>query len=278
MQPFVDSILHPTDFSPASEVAFAHALAIALYRRGTLTLLHASKDLSDAEWEKFPSVRGTLERWGLLAPGSSQADVYRQLHVKVKKVEIERGAPVSAILDYLEERPNDLLVLASEPQAGAPAFLEGSDARKLARRAQLRTLFVPAGVRGFVSPADGTLSLRRIVVPVAAAPDPLPALETAERVADALGVHPVEIQALHVGDAPPALALEDAPAWRWSRGQRRGDPVDQILAAAHELPADLIVMTSDGPDVLLDVFRGSHADRVVRAAPCPVVVIPAETA
>ena len=30
--PFVHSVFHPTDFSPASNLAFAHALAIALLR------------------------------------------------------------------------------------------------------------------------------------------------------------------------------------------------------------------------------------------------------
>ncbi len=276
MHSFVDSILHPTDFSPASEVAFAHALAIALAQRGKLTLLHAARDYSEEDWEKFPSVRETLERWELLAPGSSRADVYRELRVKVKKVAIEHGEPASAILDYLAEQPSDLLVLATEPQAAVPGFLADRDARKVARRAHLRTLFVPAGARGFVSPVDGTLTLRRILVPVAETPDPRPALETATRAAEALGEHAVEIEVLHVGDAPPALELAGAAAWCWSRAERQGDAVEEILAAARELPADLIVMTSDGRDVMLDILRGSHAERVVRAAPCPVVVVPAE--
>jgi len=31
--PFVNSVLHPTDLSPASQNAFAHALAISLLRK-----------------------------------------------------------------------------------------------------------------------------------------------------------------------------------------------------------------------------------------------------
>ena len=39
--PFVKSIFHPTDFSKASELAFAHALAVALGdRSGAATALH----------------------------------------------------------------------------------------------------------------------------------------------------------------------------------------------------------------------------------------------
>ena len=38
--PLVDSVLHPTDFSSASDTAFAHALAIALIRKTKFTILH----------------------------------------------------------------------------------------------------------------------------------------------------------------------------------------------------------------------------------------------
>src|SRR5512145_1885613 len=41
--PFVRAVLHPTDFSPASEAAFAHALAIALVRETKLWILHAGR-------------------------------------------------------------------------------------------------------------------------------------------------------------------------------------------------------------------------------------------
>jgi nucleotide-binding universal stress UspA family protein len=50
--------------------------------------------------------------------------------------------------------------------------------------------------------------------------------------------------------------------------------VGRILAMARELDSDLIVMTSDGRDSFLDRFQGSHAERVVRGAPCPVAAIP----
>jgi nucleotide-binding universal stress UspA family protein len=37
--PFIGTVVHPTDFSPASERAFAHALAVALVRRAQLIIL-----------------------------------------------------------------------------------------------------------------------------------------------------------------------------------------------------------------------------------------------
>jgi len=49
--------------------------------------------------------------------------------------------------------------------------------------------------------------------------------------------------------------------------------VEEILAAAREFDADMVMMSTDGRDGFLDIFRGSHAERVVRGAPCPVAAI-----
>jgi hypothetical protein len=67
--PFVESIFHPSDFSKASELAFAHALAIALIRRTELVIMHAGRE-SIGDWSRFPSVRKTLETWRSPAPST----------------------------------------------------------------------------------------------------------------------------------------------------------------------------------------------------------------
>ena len=47
-----------------------------------------------------------------------------------------------------------------------------------------------------------------------------------------------------------------------------------ILEAARALPADLIVMGSHGRSGVPRLFLGSVAERVLRSAPCPVMVVP----
>jgi hypothetical protein len=42
--PIIESILHPTDFSQGSQVAFHHALKAALLAKSKLSLLHVSPD------------------------------------------------------------------------------------------------------------------------------------------------------------------------------------------------------------------------------------------
>ena len=121
--PFVSAVLHPTDFSPASEAAFAHALAIALVRQTKLWILHAGANDGAAEWQSFPAVRETLQRWGLLGPGAPREAVYNELHVRVAKVVTRSSDPVEATLEFLESHEPDLLVLATEGREGFPRWI-----------------------------------------------------------------------------------------------------------------------------------------------------------
>lgn len=54
---------------------------------------------------------------------------------------------------------------------------------------------------------------------------------------------------------------------------KEGPPFREILKAAEEIPADLIVLGTHGRTGLAHVFLGSVAERVVRRAPCPVVTV-----
>lgn len=272
--PLVRSVLHPTNFSKASEHAFAHALAIALIRKTSLTILHAGGDRSKS-WASFPSVRRTLERWGMLEQGSPRSAVFDQLAVRVKKVVTREKNPVSACLEYMDEHPTDMIVVATRGRAGALRWLKGSTGEHVARRSETVSLFVPGKGRGFVSPANGSLSLHRVVVPIAHSPSPQPAVQFAARVARVAGGD-VLVTLLHVGDpdAVPQVALPDVPGTEWVTEVRQGDAPSQIVAAAERLSANLIIMATDGRDVLIDALRGSHTERVIRRASCPVLALP----
>ncbi len=54
---------------------------------------------------------------------------------------------------------------------------------------------------------------------------------------------------------------------------RFGDPGHEIVGFAKELQAGLIVMPSHGRTGLAHMLLGSVAERVVRLAPCPVLVL-----
>lgn len=54
---------------------------------------------------------------------------------------------------------------------------------------------------------------------------------------------------------------------------REGSAYVEIVNVAKELKADLIVLSTHGRTGLAHVFMGSTAERVVRHAPCPVLVV-----
>lgn len=54
---------------------------------------------------------------------------------------------------------------------------------------------------------------------------------------------------------------------------REGSPTDQILAAAHDEKADLIVLGTHGRHGVGRVLLGSVAEKVARLSPIPVLIV-----
>ena len=267
--PFVKSIFHPSDFSQASESAFAHALAIALKRKTRLVIMHARRGKWE-DWSQFPAVRETLAQWQLLRPGSHPSEIFEKLGVDVVKVSVS-GDPVQVSMRQMEKQQPDLVVLATRGTHGLPLWLKPSVAQAIARRTEAMTLFVPQGCRSIVS-LGGVINLRRILLPVDHKPDPREVVMRATRAAAALSDECAEIVLLHVnGTEFPKLDRPEGKAWVWKELHREGDVVAVILDAAGE--ADLIVMATEGRHGVVDALWGSITERVVRGAPCPVLAV-----
>ena len=63
------------------------------------------------------------------------------------------------------------------------------------------------------------------------------------------------------------------PFWPENTHVRTGQPYDEICHQAREIDADLIVLATRGRSGLKRILLGSTAERVVRFAPCPVLVV-----
>lgn len=120
--------------------------------------------------------------------------------------------------------------------------------------------------------------------------------ERALRRAAALsGLFGAELQLLHVvdGDRPTevveqesrqasallerqAEALGKVAAARPSVAIRSGDPFEEIVAAAAEGEADLIVLGAHRKRILRDVFVGTTIERVIRTGHCPALMVNTE--
>ena len=268
-------VLHPTDFSEASELAFAHALKLALMTQGQLHVLHVDPDGTPVRWQGFPGIREALERWGLLPPGSPREAV-ADLGVEVEKVYAYGRDPAAATAAFLQRRPADVVVLATHQRDGLAGWRQPSVAEAIARNVGEVTLFVPAGSAGFVSAATGEIRLRRVLIPVDAAPNPKPAIDAAAAMASLAEPGPVTLRLVHVGEASffPDLRIPEASAASWERHTLSGDVVTALVQAMQDWGPDLVVMTTEGRHGFMDCLRGSTTERVLRGAPCPVLAVP----
>jgi nucleotide-binding universal stress UspA family protein len=274
--PILQHVFHPTDFSPDSDSAFAHALKASLVAKATLTMLHVSTG-REQSWTEFPGVRQTLERWGLL-PKNSPRSAVPELGIDVRKIVTKDKDPVKSVLAYLENAPNDLIVLATHQDKGQGLWQEKSVAQPVARKSRQMTLFVPVGVKGFVSFQDGAVSLKNILIPVAQVPKAQPAIQAAVRIAQQLNCPTGRFTILHVGDdtTMPGVNCPELPGWEWTKLSQKGDIIEVILQTARATEADLIVMSTEGHNGFLDALRGSHSEQVLRQCACPLLAIPAD--
>lgn len=269
-------ILHPTDLGPASDSAFRHALALALAEKGSLRLAHIHRRDGEAaaRIDAFPHVRETLARWGVLAADAPRAAVAERLGLHVSKAELVATRAELGLETLVDEEAPDLLVLGTRPAAVREALGQRSFAEALARHARTPALIVPANSPGFVGEADGAISLKTILLPVAARPHPRLALAAIARLVNALHAD-AHLTVLHVGPEEEAPHLDMPEGARYSTMIGQGPVADAIVAVADEIGADLIVMATEGHNSLPDALRGDTTEQVLRRARRPVLAVPA---
>ena len=134
----LETILHPTDFSPLSENAFHLACSLARDHGGRVIVLHVA----------VPPVIGP--GGGLTPPpGGDWEALERQLR-EIKpsdpkvpvEYRLERGYPAAEILRVAVERNCDLIVLGSHGRSGLAWLLMGSVADQVVRKAHCPVLVV----------------------------------------------------------------------------------------------------------------------------------------
>lgn len=270
----IGNLLHPTDFSHGSDVAFAHALRIVVDTKGQLEILHVDHQQTDAEWGSYPSVRDTLSNWGLLPKNAKRSDV-AGLGVNISKSASNGKNPVDGILEHLELRGPDLVVLATHQREGLDRWLHRNLAASVSNRTDAASLFVPYGVDGFVNAETGQASLQRVLIPVDKSPDPQAAVDAVAELVNVVATGDVHVKLLHVGDPAdmpsPTLPVSDRCRWTWEH--RVGGVVECILEEAQQDDVDLIAMTTNGHDGFLDALRGSTTERVLHRSTCPVLSV-----
>ncbi len=270
------SILHPADPTEAGQVAFAHALKVALTFRAKLCILRSKTlDAVRNERPQMPPVRKTLEQWRLLREGSGQSEVFRELGLTVKKIDHKSLNATAAIAYHLESHEVDLIVFSAHIQNGLKPESGYKFMQQVMQATGAQILYIPDRVHGFVSDRDGTVALNNILVPVVQNPRPESALKDAVALASTMGGREVTISLVHVGDPKgvPAIRFPANSLCSWHTIVRQGDAADEINALAYILPADLMVITTRNRNNLCTTDQDNVTARILTKAPCPVLII-----
>jgi nucleotide-binding universal stress UspA family protein len=265
----LQSIVHPTDFSPAGLDAFVHALRLAVAAKGQFYILHIEGDTEQPDWVQFPRVRETLAAWGMIAPDAPQSAVASELGLKVDKAIVGSDDPVRGVESFVERHQCDLLVLMTHAHPAPQRWLHRSIAEAAARHVHAATLFLREGQEGFVDRETGAISLQRILLPIDGSLPYRYACRWVEAF-EQLAASRARVHPLHVGTSTPTNASE----FEGTIDVREGPIVETIISVAEEIGANIIAMPTAGHHGLLDALRGSVTERVLREAPCPVLAVP----
>lgn len=277
------SILHPTDFSEKSMVAFNHALKLALEEKSKLILMYAMEEGKHTlDWDKFPKVRDTLVEWGLINKGASRKDIYEKLGVEVKKIIGKGENIIDSVTGLIYEEQVDLIVFSTHGREGVPRWLHSSISESISRKALVPTMFIPHNSKPFVSPDTGLINLNEILVPIDHKPKPQRAVEFGINMGRIYGKGKTQLHIMHVFDNSNLLSKEDMPEIKLPDNEnciirfevRKNRIYEEIIRVAEEIGADLIVIATEGHNGFLDALFGSTSEQVLRHSNCPILTIP----
>jgi len=144
-------ILVPHDGSKLSEAALSHALKLAKSLSARITVLHVVTDFTGDPSNAVPLLASTArEAFQQRAIGEAESILSRAKRLgSAHDVNIEghyllSADPFKAIIDEVERRGCDLVMMASHGRRGLSAMLLGSETQKVLTHCQTPVLVVRA--------------------------------------------------------------------------------------------------------------------------------------
>ena len=290
----VKGILCPTDLTSESDEALRYGVALAFMHGAKLYLLYCKESRSgDNGRESSPAIHDPESLFtASLAPhlGLSSFRDFDWQGLVLEGVE-NVG---EAIVKEAGKHQVDLIVMRSRRRPRA-AVLLGSTAETVCRTAPCPVLVTHPLEREWVGFSTGEIDLNRLLVAHDFSRDSELALNYGLSLAQE---YQAEVSLLHVlptiESGEPELAwsassigtaytsvtqkLQQAipkEAFLWCNCVnvvRCGKAADEIVKYANERKVDLICIGASGSDWTLGKLFGSTVDRVLRHAPCPVLV------
>lgn len=295
-------ILCATDFSDFSNHAVPYGIALAKEFKAKLFLCHVI-DLSSAAvyGEAVLALEEQQKRMTKYAEDEMAGLMSRQSVDWEPLVAV--GNAAHEIARMAAEKRADITVAASHGRAGLKRLILGSVTERLMRTLPCPLLVVRSPERGFVTPANQAITLKRILVGCDFSPDSNLALHYGLSLAQEFqaSLHLVHViqpplyEYLEKPEAPEAtsqkglkgtlkqklddMVPEEARTWcEPVTTLLAGQPHEEITKYALVNDVDLVVLGVRGHSLVETLFVGSTTDRVLRRAPCPVLSVqPAST-
>jgi nucleotide-binding universal stress UspA family protein len=271
-------ILIPTDGSENTRAAVAYALDLARQTDAKVTAISVN-DISN-----YAAIPGEHDAESPLYQASQAAigDAIEMGAAKGVRVEgmIVSGIPKRDIVEASKD--HDLVVMGTTGRTGLPHLLLGSVAERVVRKAYCPVIVVRTGV-------TSSFKCDRILIATDGSENSAPAVREGLNLARAFGA---QVTALSVSDdtglpaagrgsAEGRVLASEAVAEVENEGRKlgievtpsvpTGSPDDAIVDASTE--HDLLVMGTHGRSGLAHLRMGSVAERVIRFARCPVMVV-----
>ncbi len=285
----IESILCPIDLSPESDEALRYAVALSRAYSAELILLHCDTDERSAEPDTREAAVETIRQ--ALVKYSGDPDLTR---LDWKSLVINTDDVGEAIARQAALLCVDLIVMRSRRRPHRAALL-GSTAESVSRTAPCPVLVMHSDERDWVTPSEPGIQLKRVLVAYDFSDYSELALNYALSFAQE---YQSELHLLHV--LPPFSLNETEISW-YPRGREgsyhqaarrlqkavpaeahfwceikhavsEGQPYREILSYAERNEIDLICLGAHGAGFGMRTLFGSNVDRVLRQAPCPVLV------
>jgi len=285
--PQLQGILFATDFSAESLAALPFAAAISQTFNSRIHLLHLlmPQTYQFVPPETIPAIAESIEQDALtrmLELRSSQA----LKGLKPGSAEVAKGE-LGELLRRIEERNIDLLVIGTHGRRGFQRLLLGSIAQEIVRRAPCPVLTVGPHAH---FPKSGGFHPKHVVFATDATPDSFRAMPYAVLFAKRECSDMAMVHVLPDGDEQTPEAEAFAALMRESLHHtipldaikscspeilvHFGDPVTEILNAAHERESELIVMGARSRSVKFEkIFSKGVSYGVIAGASCPVLTV-----
>ncbi|HSM09680.1 MAG TPA: universal stress protein [Gemmatimonadota bacterium] len=284
----IETILCPTDLSDASVQSVPLATHFARLHGADLHLLHVHllHAMSPDEDEDVP-FPGEEEARAALEASAGGISWNQVVH------RIERGINAApTIIDYADANDVDLIVMGSHGRRGLRRLMLGSVTTEVVRFARRPVLVVrheedaaaPTEVDRLIVPVDFSRASHEAVavaLELASTLDvPIELLHAVEPIPYVQMAYPISVDTGDFKDYAQHRLDEIVEQLDTSREIRTTVSVDMaeqaVIDAAYRSSSPLVVMASHGHSGLSRVLLGSTTERLLRKAPCPVLVAPTD--